>query len=281
MRTLLSLLSFVSTLSASPILFAISGDSFGIPRQLVQIDLTGQSAAPVVLLGDGSYSFAGGLAATGPVTFTGIRNDSGGNAELVSFLSGGQVSPVNTLLAGWFGGLALRSGIEYWIRNDALGDAYLESSLGTSSAIGTGFTGGLAYRPEDGLFYAIGNDFLGNSTLYSISGGGAVAALPLTLGGGFYGGLAWDSASGYFYAIASDPFANSTLYRFAPGDITPTQLFALGQGYLHAALTVGLSDPAVPEPAGWMLAAAGIAALGAGRRRGTRKRLSDKDNQIN
>jgi len=267
MKSLLALVFAAGTLSAAPILYSIAGDGLGVARQLFEIDVQAQTATLVVSLGDGSHSFGGGLAATGSGVFTGIRTDSNGNADLVSYTSAGIVSPLSTLQPGLFGGLALSSGSPYWIRNDFLGDSHLETPPSATTPIGNGFTGGLAWRPEDGLFYAVANDFLGNSMLYSINSGSATS-LPVIMGTAKYGGLAWDSGSGFFYVIGIDELAESTLYRFAPGDLYLTELFGLGQGFQHASLAVGQDEgvpSGVPEPGSWALMAAGAACMAAAR----------------
>lgn len=265
--TLLLCACGIGSLHAAPVLFALRGDAFGVPRDLVRIDVGAASATALVSLDDGSFSFAGGLAESAPGVFTGLRTDSFGSAELVSYTTAGAVTSLSPLDPGFYGGLALLAGAPHAIRNDLNGDSWFGALPGSGLLLGQGFTGGLAYRPEDGLFYAISNDPFGNSSLQSIAAGVA-SVLPISLGSGFTGGLAWDSASGFFYAISSDPFANSALYRFNLADSSPVKLFDLDQGYLFASLTSSSTAPApVPEPASLALAAAGLTVLALVRRR--------------
>jgi hypothetical protein len=117
-------------------------------------------------------------------------------------------------------------------------------------ALGTGFTGGLAFDSANGLLYAIANDNGGKSTLDSITLGGTVTPLALTLGQGFTGGLAYSSGSGRFYAVSSDSFGNSSLSDFTLASSSATSLFGVPSGTNNAALTVGPAGGVVatPEP---------------------------------
>lgn len=99
------------------------------------------------------------------------------------------------------------------------------NSIGTDGAVSSlfalgdgslSFNGGLAYRATDSTFFAIGNDFGGNSSLVSFTSTGAGTFTPLaSLGTGFLGGLAFNSADQRFYALSSDFNGNSLLYSFA------------------------------------------------------------------
>lgn len=97
----------------------------------------------------------------------------------------------------------------------------VDSSTGTASPqflLGDGsssLSGGLAYRSSDTSFFAIANDFLGNSSLVRFNASGSSSLMTLaSLGTGFLGGLAFNSADQRFYAIANDNFGNSSLYSF-------------------------------------------------------------------
>ncbi|MBI4877169.1 MAG: hypothetical protein HY822_21250 [Acidobacteria bacterium] len=89
-----------------------------------------------------------------------------------------------------------------------------------------GFTGGLAFNPDNNLFYAIANDSSGNSSLvsFSRSGGGYV---PIgSLGAGFFSGLAYNTLDHSLYGISS----GSELNRIGIGGAV-TPLGSLGAGY--------------------------------------------------
>lgn len=113
------------------------------------------------------------------------------------------------------------------------------SSLGDGSI---GFNGGLAYNTSGSLLYSIGNDSLGNSTLYRFTTlGGSVTSIA-SIGTGFNGGLAYDTVSGSFYAIANDMFAASTLYQVtAGGAATPLGVGPIGFGF-YGGLTYNADD---------------------------------------
>ncbi len=99
-----------------------------------------------------------------------------------------------------------------------------------------GFNGGLAY--DGSGLYAIGNDWSGASTLYSMTTTGASLTSVGALGSGFYGGLA--HRSGALYAIGSDGFGASTLYQVTGGSAT-----AVGSGVgfgFYGGLTYNADD---------------------------------------
>lgn len=111
-------------------------------------------------------------------------------------------------------------------------------------ALGDGsvsYNGGLAYRPTDSTFFAIGNDFAGNSSFVSFtsSGSGSLTSLA-SLGTGFLGGLAFNSADQRFYAIASDFAGNSSLYSFADDGVLSAPQ-PLGAGF-YGSLTYNAGD---------------------------------------
>jgi len=104
-------------------------------------------------------------------------------------------------------------------------------SLYNMNDLNNGFNGGLTFRSSDGLFYAIINDSLGNSSLISFALGAAGAFNTLqTVGTGFFGGLAFDQANGGFYGIGLDSLGNSTLYQITLGGLT-TSVLSLGFGF--------------------------------------------------
>lgn len=101
------------------------------------------------------------------------------------------------------------------------------TALATLGDGSVGFNGGLAHDGS-GLF-AIGNDSLGASTLYSMTAAGGSLTAVGTLGSGFYGGLAYRSGGG-LYAIASDWSGKSTLYDVTGGSATAVGA-GLGEGF--------------------------------------------------
>jgi len=94
-----------------------------------------------------------------------------------------------------------------------------------------GFNGGLAFRPTDGLFYAIANDGAGASSLVSFSGQGGPITPLFSLGSGYVGGLTLDENDGFFYAISLDNIGFSTLDKIDIGGNTASPLFGLGFGF--------------------------------------------------
>ena len=80
------------------------------------------------------------------------------------------------------------------------------------------------------LKHGTSNDSGGNSTLDSISLGGVVTPLAVSLGQGFTGGLAYSPGSGLFYAISSDSLGNSSLSDFTLASSWPTSLFSVSVG---------------------------------------------------
>lgn len=108
----------------------------------------------------------------------------------------------------------------------------IDAGASTATTVGdlgdglVGFTGGLAYNGS--LFYAIGNDSFGNSSLYSFTTPGSLSSL-FALGTGFSGGLAFTGSN--LYAISNDLAGNSTLNSIDVGGGATTALFALGTGF--------------------------------------------------
>lgn len=252
---------------AAPILYAIGADQAGVPNQLVKIDVANSAVNTLATLGNGSESFAGGLIGGTIDLFGGFRNSGAGQTEIVLLTSAGIVVPFASSPEFSPGGMtsSVTPDGRYWTANDTNGNSELVSTLpGIGGPIGTGFTGGLAFRETNSTLYAIRNDSNGNSTFhYFDTNTSQMAQLGINLGSGFYGGLAWDPAADLFYALGSDSNANATLYRFAAGDAAPTALFGVGQGYLYAALTVGADfEPGggggVPEPSTYLLCGAAL-----------------------
>lgn len=260
---------FAAAAQAAPILYAIGANQSGVPNQLVQIDVANSAANPIVTLGNGSQSYAGGLIALGSNLFGGFETAGNGLTAAVAFNSSGAIGGHQYAPEFVPGGLAYRATPQerFWTSNDSNGDSVLVIATVGATPIGTGFTGGLAYREANGTLYAIRNDSNGNSTFhYYDTNTSQMVQLGISLGSGFLGGLAWDPGADLFYALGSDSNANATLYRFAVGDATPTALFGVGQGYLYAALTVDAAgEPGgggVPEPSTYLLCGAALLAVG-------------------
>ncbi|MCB1878756.1 MAG: hypothetical protein H6964_09915 [Chromatiaceae bacterium] len=126
------------------------------------------------------------------------------------------------------------------------------TSTGTASPItllpdgSIGYNGGLATKAgsggSDDVVYAVGNDSLGKSTLFSFSAAGTNFTTVLALGDGFNGGLAYNSAKDALYLIQNDFLANSTLYRIAlSGGLSLDPVGALGAGFFGG-LTYNADD---------------------------------------
>lgn len=118
------------------------------------------------------------------------------------------------------------------------------TNLGDGSV---GFNGGLAFRPgstpADDRLFAVGNDALFNSTLYSVATGGSGLASVLPLGAGFAGGLAWHAGEDAFYVVASNFLGASSLHRVpAAGGISSVEFVAdIGFGFVGG-LTYNADD---------------------------------------
>jgi hypothetical protein len=265
--------------AAGPVLYSVADDANGIPRVVEQISPGAQTVSSAVTLGDGSISFAGGLAYDSPSdTFFTPSWDGFNPSNLSSFqiAGGGSTTPLFAAGYGFFDGLVEIDSTDFYAIASAFDGSstlYELSSAGSGSvtsvmSLGFGFNGGLA-ADGTGLLYAIGNDDEENSTLYSIDPSAETLGLGLALGQGFDGGLAWDPGSQSLYAIGNDFEADSTLYQIDLGPTpTTTALFALGQGYLNASL-VDVSSP-TPEPSSGILGALGAAGILLGLRRKTR-----------
>lgn len=268
-------LAFLAPSQAAP-LYAISGDSFGNPRQVSTFPPAGPATA-LFNLGDGSLGFTGGLAySSADSVFYTIASNGFGASSLYSFDLTGTLTPRFALGDGFFGGLAWSpvDGFLYAVQNDVDGFSSiyrLDPSGQTSTYLFTvrqGLTGGLTFSAADGDLYGIVNDPLGNSTLMRIViASGSFAAAGPPLGTGFLGGVAFDAATGGFYAINMDNFGVSTLQAIVTsglGSVTPGP--ELGYGYAAASLSFGPATN-TPEPATWWLTGLGLAGFVASRRR--------------
>ncbi|MFT7772950.1 hypothetical protein [Roseateles sp.] len=166
-------------------LFGIANDSFGNSQLYSFTAAGGGLTALGSRLGQGFY---GGLALD-PLTgnFYGVADDMLGGATLYAISAAGTATSLGAIGSGYYGGLAWADGKLYAMAGDALGvqrsvyaidiataSASLLFSLGDGSL---GFNGGLAYDDVADLFYTIGNDSFGNSSLYAFTAGGAGADL--------------------------------------------------------------------------------------------------------
>ena len=250
--------------------FAIGADlNTFVPNQLSSVTSSPQAVTPLATLGDGSLGFNGGLT-TGPGgTLYGIANDSTGAGSLYTIQSNGTLSLVGAaggLGFGFLGGLAFNPGVSnfYAAVNDPLGNTTLDSITtgGTPTALGvslgTGFSG-LAFDTANGLFYGIGNDNTGFSTLFSFTQAGPVN----TVGGlGFgFGALTYDAASDVFWAIGPVNNAGSQLFQISPAGALSAPLFTLGDGFVELAVTQAPA-PASPEPEVIAMTGSGLIGLG-------------------
>jgi hypothetical protein len=151
--------------------------------------------------------------------------------------------------------LALSGGLHastlYSFGPDNFGDPRSFTSMNTQNStagplynmndLNNGFNGGVTFRPSDGLFYAIINDSLGDSSIISFAPGGGGAFNNLqSIGVGFSGGLTFDTADNNFYGIGLDSGGFSTLYKITLGGTT-NALFGLGLGF-NGGLTFDSAD---------------------------------------
>lgn len=132
----------------------------------------------------------GGIAVTAPVqNIVWIQNDAQGVSQ--GAING---TILATLGDNLIGGLAYRDTNQrlYTIRTDPQGASsfrYIDpntiSTVALPIAMGTGFTGGLAWDPTDDLFYAIASDANNNATLYRFGLNDAAPTALFGLGQGF------------------------------------------------------------------------------------------------
>jgi len=125
-------------------------------------------------------------------------------------------------------------------------------------SLGTGFSG-LAYDTANGLFYGIGNDDTGFSTLYRIALGGPVNAIG-GLGFGF-GALTYDTAHNVFWGIDPVNNAGSQLFQITPGGVVSAPFYTLGDGFVELAVSSAQPQGA-PEPATAMMLGTGLILAG-------------------
>jgi hypothetical protein len=201
--------------SANGTFYAVANDGLG-NSTLQSFPLTSPSPPSIAGTGMGS-GFLNGLAydsANG--NLYAVSNDGVGDGELNQVASSGAVTPtlgLSGLTVGIFdGGLTFDSdnGLFYFLSDDGSGASrvfsYIQLSGGVVTAdiftLGDGtvsFNGGLLYDPASGLFYAIGNDQSGNSSLYSfsLSGAGTLTTVLSDFGSGYNNvGLAETPATG-------------------------------------------------------------------------------------
>jgi hypothetical protein len=257
---LLALL-FTTVSAQATILFALSGDDFGTPRRVNQIDTSTMTVTTLFDLGDGSIGFFGLTYAND--RFYTMGDDGSGASTLHSFtLAGaGATTALFGLGSGFYGGIAAASNNQlYALANDFSGASQLYSVdlAATSSTLidptlGFGLAGGLTWNADDSHLYALGSDDFFVQTLFAIDplliGSSAAASGPL--GSGIIGGL--DYSSDGFYAIGAE-FGPSSLLSLSPPAAGTTPLFPLAPfpSYTFSALTnapVTGNPPPPPVPA--------------------------------
>jgi hypothetical protein len=249
--------------------FSISGDPNNnfVPDQFSSLTSSPGSVTPIATLGDGSLGFNGGLTVGSGGALYAIANDSLGNSSLYSVQPNGATSLVGSaggLGSGFLGGLAWDSANStlYAASLDSLGNTTLFSITGagaassTGLALGTGFSA-LTFDSSDGLFYGIGNDNTGFSTLYSFSLGGPVNNVG-GLGFGF-GALTYDAANNVLWAI--DPVNNvlSQLFQITTSGAVSSPFYTLGDGFVELAVTT--TTAGVPEPGAAVTLGAALIAM--------------------
>ena len=265
--------------TADPAFWTVSGDpanSF-VPDQFSTVELNPPGVATVATLGDGSLGFNGGLTIGGGGALYAIANDSNGAGSLFLVQPSG-----NTTLIGVAGGLGhgFLGGLTWYPKFSTFYAAVLDNAGNTTLAsitsggvasnlgknLGTGFSG-LAFDTANGLFYGIGNDDSGYSTLYSFSFGGAPTYVT-ALGFGF-GALTYDAANDVFWAISPVNNSGSQLFQITPAGAASPDLI-LGDGFVELAV----QPASVPEPSVAGTFAAGLVFafwLSRGKRRSNEK----------
>ena len=255
---------------------SINGDpnNFFVPDQLSDVSFPPGSVSTVATLGDGSLGFNGGLTVGSGGVLYAIANDSSGAGSLYTVQSNGTTTLVGSaggLGSGFLGGLTWDSANStlYAAVLDPLGNTTLSSITGggvptsTGLALGTGFSG-LAYDSANGLFFGIGNDNTGFSTLYDFSLGGPATAVG-ALGFG-YGALTYDAANDVFWAIDPVNNAGSQLIQVSSAGVASAPSFTLGDGFVELAVTQA-PFAGTPEPAGVVMLGTGLVLIGFLRRR--------------
>lgn len=202
MKHRLFLMALLATASvahahAGSFLWAISSDPNNgfVPDQFSSVVTSPPAVMTVATLGNGSLAFNGGLTIGPGGILYGIANDSFDAGSLYAIQANGTISLV-----------------------------------GSAGGLGAGFSGGLTF--SGGIFYGAVTDFLGNTTLESITASGVATPLGKSLGTAF-SGLAYDSANGTFYGISNDTLSVSTLVQFTlPGAVTSIGTLGFGIGGL-------------------------------------------------
>ncbi len=189
--------------SANGTFYAVANDSLG-NSTLQSFPLASPSPPSIAATGLGT-AFLNGLtydSANGDLYA--VSNDGSGDGELNQVATSGAVTPtlaLTGLTVGIFdGGLTFDSGngLFYFLSDDGSGASRVLSSIQLSGGVvsanifslGDGsvsFNGGLLYDPSSGLFYTIGNDQFGNSSLYSfsLSGANSLATVLSDFGSGY------------------------------------------------------------------------------------------------
>jgi hypothetical protein len=175
--------------SATGNFFAIANDGLG--NSTLQSFLLAAPSPPSVAATATGVGFLNGLGYdSSDGNLYAVSNDGAGNGELNRVATNGAVTPtlaLSGLTVGLFdGGLTIDSsnGLFYFLSDDGSGSSRVFSSIELSGGVVTAdifmlgdgtvsFNGGLLYDPASGLFYTIGNDQSGNSSLYSFSLSGA------------------------------------------------------------------------------------------------------------
>lgn len=278
LRILLLLLCvFAWRSDAATMLYSISGDSSGVPRQLNQIDPYLREADSLFLLGDGSIGFTGGLTWLPAVQrFYTIYDNGQGGAFLASFgLSGGDslLTEALALSAGFWRGLtyAPDTDLLYALYSNGSGAwdlLQLDPANNRTSTLLSGIAGGFGGMTwvAPGQLTALFTNAQGAFQLHHIDlGNNTVTPFGNTLFGNMNGGLAWDSDSAVrYFSIGSDAGGYGSLYGVVADGIGSGSQFGLGGGYFYSNLAFvpdTPSDSAVPEPSAAILGFSGLVML--------------------
>lgn len=184
--------------AGSDLFYGIANDWLG-NSSLVSFSASGGGASTTIgALGQG---FVSGLAYSSTEDrLYAISTSSSGSSVLNWIDFAGAVHEAGDLGTGFNGGLTFRvsDGLLYAFSGGASGGVQREfKSIDPSSAsvtdlfeLGDGsfsFSGGVAYNPHDGLFYAVSNDWSGASTLqsFTLDGPGSLNTIS-GIGGGYW-----------------------------------------------------------------------------------------------
>lgn len=286
-KVLLCLLAAASIAAqAAPVLASISGDAWGVPRQLTFINTDTQAAHSPFSLGDGSIGFTGGLVFLPAVQkFWTICDNGAGSSFLASFDLSGPASltpsPV-TLAPGVWRGLTYASDTDrlYALYSSGAGPFEVKEIKPSANTVTSLFSwpdagfGGMTWVAP-GQLTALFTNALGQFQLHAIDlGSGSVTPFGASFNITMNGGLAWDSTSGAgYFAIGSDPLGNSSLYAITADGSGYGSQFGIGGGHFYGALTQvgnpltgGDSPSEVPEPSAALLALPGLILIYAARR---------------